>query len=76
MGADMVIALVLMTAFLWVGGTFAILSAIDRAERKARRKERRAGRESKRRVLYRPVVEGSRLEGKAGRHQPRKLRPH
>ncbi|TLM87670.1 hypothetical protein FDW84_03530 [Pseudarthrobacter sp. NamE5] len=76
MGADMVIALVLITAFLWLGGTFAILSAIDRPERKARRQERRAGRKSQGRVLYRPVVQGSRLEGKPGQRRPRKLRPH
>jgi hypothetical protein len=44
MGTELGIALVLTMAFLWVVVTFAILSVIDRPERKARRQERRAGR--------------------------------
>ncbi|PNI09551.1 hypothetical protein CXX84_04685 [Arthrobacter sp. AFG7.2] len=76
MGTDIEIALVLTVAFLWIVGTFAILSAIDRAERKARRQERKASRQGKRRIQYQPVVEGSRLEGQGRRHRPRRLRPH
>jgi hypothetical protein len=64
MGTEIEIALVLMMAFLWVVGTFAILSGIDRLERKARRQERRADRERQRRVRYRPVAPGSRLMGR------------
>lgn len=75
MGAEMEITLVLTMAFLWVAGTFAILTGIDRPERKTRRQERRAERAGRRRVQYRPVARGSRL---AGRRQPRthSLRPH
>ncbi|TNB72382.1 hypothetical protein FHJ30_10135 [Arthrobacter sp. BB-1] len=77
MGADIEIALVFTVAFLWMGGTFAILSGIDRPERKARRQERRASRSGKRRVRYRPVVQDSRMEEQARRHRPpRRLRPH
>lgn len=76
MGTDIEIALVLIVAFLWIVGTFAILSAIDRAERKARRQERRAIRQGKRGIQYQPVVEGSRLEGQGRRHRSRRLRPH
>lgn len=65
MGTEIEIALVLMMAFLWVVGTFAILSGIDRLERKARRQERRADRERQRRVQYRPVARGSRLMGRS-----------
>jgi hypothetical protein len=74
MGTELEIALVLSTAFLWITGTFAILSAIDRPERKARRRERRASRAGERRVLYRTAVRGSRL-AKATR-PPRRLHPH
>ncbi|MEW1985295.1 hypothetical protein [Pseudarthrobacter oxydans] len=73
MGTELEIALVLSTAFLWVTGTFAILSAIDRSERKARRRERRASRAGKRRVLYGPAVKGSRLA--EGTTPPRPLHP-
>ncbi|MGX1161067.1 hypothetical protein FBY31_0554 [Arthrobacter sp. SLBN-100] len=69
MGIELEIALVLTMAFLWVVGTFAILSGIDRAERKARRQERRATRMDNRRVQYRPVAAGSRLAGR--RRHPR-----
>jgi hypothetical protein len=65
MGTEIEIALVLTMAFLWVVGTFAILSGIDRLERKARRRERRADRERQRRVQYRPVARGSRLPGRS-----------
>jgi hypothetical protein len=63
MGIELEIALVLTMACLWIAGTFAILSGIDRAERKARRQERRATRTGNRRVQYRPVAAGSRLAG-------------
>ena len=76
MGTDMEIALVLTVAFLWMTGTFAILSAIDRPERKARRQERRASRRDNRRVQYQPAVQGSRVEGQSRRHWLRRLRPH
>jgi hypothetical protein len=69
MGIELEIALVLTMAFLWVVGTFAILSGIDRAERKARRQEQRAMRADHRRVQYRPVAAGSRLTG--SRRHPR-----
>jgi hypothetical protein len=69
MGIELEIALVLTMAFLWIAGTFAILSGIDRAERKARRQERRATRTGNRRVQYRPVAAGSRLAGHR-RHPP------
>jgi hypothetical protein len=75
MGTEIEIALVLAVAFLWVVGTFAILSGIDRLERKARRQERRADRERQRRVQYRPVVPGSRLMGRDRQGRSR-LRPH
>lgn len=81
MGTDMEIALVLTVAFLWIVGTFALLSAIDRPERKARRQERRASRQGNRRIQYQPAVhgsrvEGSRVEGPSRRHRLRRLRPH
>ncbi|RKO27403.1 hypothetical protein D7Z96_00220 [Pseudarthrobacter phenanthrenivorans] len=76
MGTEMEIALVLAAAFLWVVGTFAILSGIDRRERKARRQERRASRQGGRRVQYLPAVQGSRGDGRSRRHRPRSLRPH
>jgi hypothetical protein len=65
MGTEIEIALVLTMAFLWVVGTFAILSGIDRLERKARRRERRADRERQRRVQYRPVARRSRLASRS-----------
>jgi hypothetical protein len=74
MGIEFGIALVLFTALLWVVVTFAILSGIDRPERKARRQERRADRAEKRRIRYRPVAGGSRLAHR-GKH-PRILHPH
>ena len=70
----MEIALVFLAALLWVTVTFSILSAIDRAERKARRQQKRAERWEHRRVEYRPAVSGAET-GEPGR-QPRKLRPH
>jgi hypothetical protein len=76
MGTDMEIALVLTVAFLWIMGTFALLSAIDRPERKARRQERRASRQGNRRIQYQPAVHGSRVEGQSRRHRLRRLRPH
>ncbi|AUZ34770.1 hypothetical protein C3B78_10145 [Arthrobacter sp. PGP41] len=76
MGADIGIALVFAVAFLWMAGTFAILSRIDRPERKARRQERRASRPGKRRVRYRPAAHDSRPEEQARRHRPRRLRVH
>lgn len=76
MGVELEIALVLSMAFLWIMGTFAILSTIDRPERKARRQERRASRAGKRRVLYRPVARGSRLAEGAGHPRPHGLHPH
>lgn len=76
MGADVEIALVFTVAFLWMAGTFAILSRIDRRERKARRQERRASRSGQRRVRYRSVVQDSRLDEHARRRRPRRLRPH
>lgn len=76
MGADIEIALVLAVAFLWMTGTFAILSRIDRPERKARRQERRARRSGKRWVRYRPAVHDSRPEERTRRHRPRRLRVH
>lgn len=69
MGTEIEIALVLMMAFLWLVGTFAILSGIDRLERKARRQERRADRERQRRVQYR--APGSRLMGRRRQAHPR-----
>jgi hypothetical protein len=74
MGAELEIALVLSTAFLWITGTFTILSAIDRPERRARRRERRASRAGERRVLYRTAAKDSRLA--KGATPPRTLRPH
>jgi hypothetical protein len=76
MGTELVIALVLSTAFLWIMGTFAILSAIDRAERKARRQERRASRADKHRGQYRPAGSGSGPAEGARPPRARKLRPH
>ncbi|VXB31754.1 conserved hypothetical protein [Arthrobacter sp. 9AX] len=76
MGTELGIALVLTTAFLWIVGTFAILSGIDRPERKARRQERRAGRAGNRRIKYRPAS-GRPGSGNRGRHpRIRSLRPH
>lgn len=72
MGIEMAIALVLSTALLWIVVTLAMLSAIDRPERKARRQERKSGR-GKRPVRFRSAVRGSRLTGR-GSH--RTLHPH
>ena len=79
MGAEIEIALVLTMAFLWIAGTFAMLSAIDRPERKARRQERKADqadRADKRRVQYRPVAAESRLSKRSRHPRTRSLRPH
>ena len=47
MGSEFEIALVLLTALLWIGITLAILSGIDRPERKARRRANRAARQAR-----------------------------
>ncbi|MCT9626298.1 hypothetical protein HWD94_14340 [Pseudarthrobacter equi] len=78
MGTEIGIALVFLTAFVWMAGTLVILSAIDRPERKARRQERRDTRagDHRRRVEYRPVAAGSRPEGRRRHSRTRTLRPH
>lgn len=70
----MEIALVFLAALLWVTVTLSILSAIDRAERKARRQQKRVERSAHRRVQYRAAVSGPE-PGKQDRQQ-RRLRPH
>lgn len=72
------IALVLLTALVWMTLTLAILSAIDRPERKARRQERRdirAG-EKRRRIEYRPVAPGTHPDTRTRHPRTRRLRPH
>ncbi|WP_411376388.1 hypothetical protein ACLH0K_08795 [Arthrobacter sp. MPF02] len=78
MDTEMGIYLVLMTALLWMVVTFAILSAIDRPERKARRQERRENRTGSRRrkVEYRSAAPGSRPEPQDPHPRTRRLRPH
>lgn len=76
MGAELEITLVLTMAFLWIAGSLAMLSGIDRPERKARRQERRADRAGRRRVKYRPVVRGSGLTGRSRQVRTHRLRPH
>lgn len=78
MNTEIGISLVLMTALLWMVVTFAILSAIDRPERKARRQERRENRTGSRRhkVEYRSVAPGSRPEPHDPQPRSRRLRPH
>ena len=76
MGAEMEITLVLTMAFLWIAGSLAILSGIDRPERKALRQERRATRAGRRRVHYRPVTTDSRLARRDKHPRIRSLRPH
>ncbi|TQJ40949.1 hypothetical protein FBY33_3045 [Arthrobacter sp. SLBN-112] len=74
MSTELVIALVLGSAFLWVTITLTILSAIDRPERKARRQERRELRMANRRIAYRPVAAGSHPQ--AGTRHPRRRSLH
>jgi hypothetical protein len=76
MGAEMEITLVLMMAFLWIAGSLAVLSGIDRPERKALRKERRATRAGGRRVQYRPVTADPRVATRNKHPRIRSLRPH
>jgi hypothetical protein len=77
MSTELEIALVLGTAFLWVAVTLAILSAIDRPERKARRRERHERRMEKRRIEYRPVAAaGSRLQGRTRHPRPNRFHLH
>ena len=76
MGAELEITLVLTMAFLWIAGSLAMLSGIDRPERKARRQERRADRAGRRRVKYRPVARESRLTGRSRQARTHRLRPH
>ena len=75
MDTELAIALVLGTAFLWMAVTLTILSAIDRPERKARRRERRGGRDV-RRIEYRPVAAGSHPQGRERHSRARRLHPH
>ena len=74
MSTELVIALVLGTALLWIAVTWTILSAIDRSERRARRQERHELRMEKRRIGYRPVAAGSHIPART-RH-PRSRRFH
>ena len=72
------IALVLLTTLVWMTLTLAILSAIDRPERKARRQERRdirAG-EKRRRIEYRSMGSGTQPETHTRHSRTRRLRPH
>lgn len=75
MGTEMAIALVFVTAFLWMAVTLTILSAIDRPERKARRQERRDVRDA-RRIEYRPVAGGTHPQGRNRHPRTRRLHPH
>ena len=76
MSTELEIALVLGTALLWVIVTLAILSAIDRRERKARRQERRNLRMEKRRIEYHPVAAGSRPQRRTRHPRTRRLHLH
>ncbi|MDT0168658.1 hypothetical protein [Pseudarthrobacter sp. BRE9] len=76
MSTELEIALVLGTAFLWVIVTLAILSAIDRRERKARRQERRNLRTEKRRIEYHPVAAGSHPQRRTRHPRTRRLHLH
>ncbi|MDQ0732211.1 hypothetical protein [Arthrobacter sp. B1I2] len=75
MSTELEIALVLGTAFLWIIVALAILSAIDRPERKARRQQRRNMR-MERRIDYRPVAAGSLPQGRTRQPRARGLHPH
>ncbi|KRE85224.1 MULTISPECIES: hypothetical protein [unclassified Arthrobacter] len=76
MSTELVIALVLGSAFLWVTITLTILSAIDRPERKARRQERRELRMENRRIGYRPVAAGSHPQARTRHPRGRRLHLH
>lgn len=76
MGAEMEITLVLTMAFLWIAGSLAVLSGIDRPERKARRQERKATRAGRRRVQYRPATADPRALKRIKHPRIRSLRPH